>query len=399
MAQRSAKFSNEMLSGIILAGAALLGVIFENIDTLRPYYDQLLGAYLTVAIEEASISKPLLLWINDGLMAIFFLFVALEIKKELVDGALSEWKRAALPVMGAIGGMAVPAMVFIGIVGIESAEARGWAIPAATDIAFAMGVLALFGDRVPPPLKVFLLALAIVDDLAAIAIIAVFYTSELSSEALSIAAIGLAALAGMNLAKVRSQAAFIVVGLILWVAVLKSGVHATLAGVALGFAIPIKKDDVGFSPLVNMKNGLRPWVGFLVMPIFAFANAGVPLHSLSIADLGAPLTLGIMAGLFIGKQIGVFGLAWLAIKTGIAERPAGASMAQLYGVSLLAGIGFTMSLFIGTLAFTDVDSQNAVRLGVIGGSLLSGVLGALVLVWSTGQSTAKANSNEAARAV
>ncbi|MEM1276779.1 MAG: Na+/H+ antiporter NhaA [Pseudomonadota bacterium] len=399
MARTGAKLSNEMLSGLVLAGAAILGVLFENIDLLRPYYDQLLGAYLTVAIEGASINKPLLLWINDGLMAIFFLFVALEIKKELVDGALSEWKRAALPVMGAIGGMAVPAMVFLGIVGIESAEARGWAIPAATDIAFAMGVLALFGDRVPAPLKVFLLALAIVDDLAAIAIIAVFYTSELSSEALTIAAIGLAALAGMNLLKVRSQAAFIVVGLILWVAVLKSGVHATLAGVALGFAIPIRKDANGFSPLVNMKNGLRPWVGFLVMPVFAFANAGVPLHSLSISDLTAPLTLGIMAGLFIGKQIGVFGLAWLAIKTGIAERPAGATMAQIYGVSLLAGIGFTMSLFIGTLAFTDVDSQNAVRLGVITGSLLSGILGVLVLIMSTSSSSVKASSGEPARAM
>ncbi|MEM9099971.1 MAG: Na+/H+ antiporter NhaA [Pseudomonadota bacterium] len=399
MARTGAKLSNEMLSGLVLAGAAILGVLFENIDLLRPYYDQLLGAYLTVAIEGASINKPLLLWINDGLMAIFFLFVALEIKKELVDGALSEWKRAALPVMGAIGGMAVPAMVFLGIVGIESAEARGWAIPAATDIAFAMGVLALFGDRVPAPLKVFLLALAIVDDLAAIAIIAIFYTSELSSEALTIAAIGLAALAGMNLLKVRSQAAFIVVGLILWVAVLKSGVHATLAGVALGFAIPIRKDANGFSPLVNMKNGLRPWVGFLVMPVFAFANAGVPLHSLSISDLTAPLTLGIMAGLFIGKQIGVFGLAWLAIKTGIAERPAGATMAQIYGVSLLAGIGFTMSLFIGTLAFTDVDSQNAVRLGVITGSLLSGILGVLVLIMSTSPASIKASSGEPARAM
>ncbi len=383
MAQSGAKISNEMLGGLILALAAVLGVLFENIGALRPIYDQLLESNFTIAVEQAAISKPLLLWINDGLMAVFFLFVALEIKKELVEGALSDWKRASLPVMGAIGGMAVPALVFIGIVGIESAEARGWAIPAATDIAFAMGILALFGDRVPAPLKIFLLALAIVDDLAAIAIIAIFYTSELSTAALTIAAIGLAALATLNLAGVRNKGAFIIVGLILWVAVLKSGVHATLAGVAIGFAIPIARDARGKSPLISMKNNLRPWVGFMVMPIFAFANAGVPLYDLSMEDLIQPLTLGIMAGLFIGKQIGVFGLAWLAIRTGIAERPAGSNMMQLYGVSLLAGIGFTMSLFIGTLAFTDIASQNAVRLGVIGGSLLSGVLGAAVLILSS----------------
>ncbi|MEM7178272.1 MAG: Na+/H+ antiporter NhaA [Pseudomonadota bacterium] len=380
MAQSGARLSGEMLGGLILALAAVLGVLFENIGSLRPIYDHLLQSQVTVAVEQAAISKPLLLWINDGLMAIFFLFVALEIKKELLEGALSDWRRASLPVMGAIGGMAAPALVFIGIVGIQSAEARGWAIPAATDIAFAMGILALFGDRVPGPLKIFLLALAIVDDLAAIAIIAIFYTSELSTAALIIAAIGLVTLATLNLAGVRNKGAFIVVGLILWVAVLKSGVHATLAGVAIGFAIPIARDAKGEAPLVTMKNNLRPWVVFMVMPIFAFANAGVPLYDLSMEDMIQPLTLGIMAGLFIGKQIGVFGLAWLAIRTGIAERPAGTSMAQLYGVSLLAGIGFTMSLFIGTLAFTDVANQNAVRLGVIGGSLLSGLLGAAVLM-------------------
>lgn len=399
MSHSDAKISNEMLSGLILALAALLGVLFENIGTLRPIYDQLLDSQVTVAVEQAAISKPLLLWINDGLMAIFFMFVALEIKKELVEGALSDWKRASLPVMGAIGGMAVPALVFIGIVGIQSAEARGWAIPAATDIAFAMGILALFGDRVPGPLKIFLLALAIVDDLAAIAIIAVFYTSELSTAALIIAAIGLASLAALNLFGVRNKGAFIIVGLILWVAVLKSGVHATLAGVAIGFAIPIARDAAGKSPLISIKNGLRPWVGFMVMPIFAFANAGVPLYGLSIEDLTQPLTLGIMAGLFIGKQIGVFGLAWLAIRTGIAERPKDSSMMQLYGVSLLAGIGFTMSLFIGTLAFTDMESQNAVRLGVIAGSLLSGLLGAAVLMLATRPAQERAEATASSTAL
>lgn len=375
--------SAETKAGLILASAALLGLLFENIAVLTPYYDLLLGAKLTVALEGAAIDKPLLLWINDGLMAIFFLFVALEIKKEVVSGALSDWKRAALPVYGAIGGMAVPALVFVGIVGIESAEARGWAIPAATDIAFALGVLSLFGSRVPASLKIFLLALAIVDDLAAIAIIALFYTDDLSTAALFLGLVGLSVLGAMNLLGVRNLAAYVLVGLVMWVCVLKSGVHATLAGVALGFAIPIRQDDEGRSPLLILKYGLAPWVAFVVMPVFAFANAGVPLGGLSLADLGAPLTLGIAAGLFIGKQIGVFGLAYGAIKLGLAQMPKGATMMQLYGVSLLAGIGFTMSLFIGTLAFADVEHQNAVRLGVLSGSLLSGVLGAAMLALAT----------------
>ncbi|MEM7506516.1 MAG: Na+/H+ antiporter NhaA [Pseudomonadota bacterium] len=382
------KVSVDILGGLILGLAAIAGVLFENIDALKPLYDQLLTAVFTISLEGAAISKPLLLWINDGLMAVFFLFVALEIKKEVYGGALSDWKRAALPVAGAAGGMIAPALIFVGIVGIDSAEARGWAIPAATDIAFALGVLSLFGNRIAPSLKIFLLALAIVDDLAAIIIIAVFYTANLSLLALGLAAAGLAGLAILNLSGVRSYAAYILLGIFLWVCVLKSGVHATLAGVALGFAIPMAKDAVGFSPMITMKNGLRPWVAFLVMPVFAFANAGVPLGDLSLADLGAPLTLAIMAGLFIGKQIGVFGFAWAAIKTGIAQPPVGGTMVQMYGVSLLAGIGFTMSLFIGTLAFADVEHQNAVRLGVIAGSLLSGVLGAIVLIFSTSRQSA-----------
>ncbi|MEM7212829.1 MAG: Na+/H+ antiporter NhaA, partial [Pseudomonadota bacterium] len=306
--------------------------------------------------------------------------------------ALSDWQRAALPVYGAIGGMAVPALVFIGIVGIESAEARGWAIPAATDIAFALGVLSLFGNRVPASLKIFLLALAIVDDLAAIAIIAVFYTDELSTMALFLGIGGVAILAAMNLFKVRNLGMYILIGIVMWVCVLKSGVHATLAGVALGFAIPIKRDSTGYSPMISLKYALMPWVSFLVMPVFAFANAGVPLGDLSFADLGAPLTLGIAAGLFIGKQIGVFGMAWGAIRLGLARPPEGGSLMQLYGVSLLAGIGFTMSLFIGTLAFVDVEHQNAVRLGVLSGSLLSGLLGAAVLAWATAPSRTPARA-------
>lgn len=379
MNRTGTRMSAETMAGLVLATAALLGLLFENIAFLTPFYDMLLGAKLTVAIEGAAIDKPLLLWINDGLMGIFFLFVALEIKKEIVNGALCDWKRAALPVYGAIGGMAVPALVFIGIVGIESAEARGWAIPAATDIAFALGVLSLFGNRIPASLKIFLLALAIVDDLAAIAIIALFYTDDLSTAALFLGLTGLAVLGAMNLLGMRNLAAYVLIGLVMWVCVLKSGVHATLAGVALGFAIPIRQDDQGRSPLVVLKYGLAPWVTLLVMPIFAFANAGVPLGGLSIEDLSAPLTLGIAAGLFVGKQIGVFGLAYAAIRLGLARMPQGATVMQLYGVSLLAGIGFTMSLFIGTLAYVDVEHQNAVRLGVLSGSLLSGLLGSAIL--------------------
>ena len=393
MTERKTGLSTEVLAGLILALAAVAGLLAENIALLTPYYERLLTTPFTVAIGEAAIAKPLLLWINDGLMAIFFLYVALEIKKEIVAGALSNWRDAALPVYGAIGGMAAPALVFLGIVGIEAAEARGWAIPAATDIAFALGVVALLGNRVPPVLKVFLLALAIVDDLAAIVIIALFYTDELSTAALVLGFAGVAALALANRLGVRSIGVYMVIGLVLWVCVLKSGVHATLAGVALGFAIPIRWDQDGFSPMIAVKRALSPWVAFLIMPVFAFANAGVPLGGLTMEDMMAPLTLGIAAGLFIGKQIGIFGMAWGAIKLGLARAPEGATLLQLYGISLIAGIGFTMSLFIGTLAFTDVAHQNAVRLGVLSGSLASGILGALVLVFA-----ARAQPSETAEA-
>ena len=369
-------------AGLVLALAALLGLLAENIDALRPLYDAFLNAKLTVAIDGEGISKPLLLWINDGLMAIFFLLVALEIKREVAEGALSEWRRAALPVYAAIGGMAVPALIYIATVGFGSPEAKGWAIPAATDIAFALGVLSLFGSRVPAELKTFLLALAVVDDLGAIAIIALFYTSKLSLFALALAAASLAALIAMNVMNVRRFAPYILLGIILWVCVLKSGVHATLAGVALGFAIPLAPGKSGRSMAKTAEHGLHGWVSWLVMPLFAFANAGVPLDGFGLDVLLAPLSLAIMLGLFVGKQIGVFGFAWAAVRFGLAEEPRHASWAQLYGVSLLAGIGFTMSLFIGALAFSDPENQTLVRVGVVCGSLLSGVVGALVLTFA-----------------
>ncbi|MEM8988892.1 MAG: Na+/H+ antiporter NhaA [Pseudomonadota bacterium] len=396
MLTKANALSGETKAGLALAFAAALGVFFENIGLLKPYYDLILTTTATVAIAPpaiegaASISKPLLLWINDGLMALFFLLIALEIKRELKEGALSSWRQAALPVYGAVGGMVVPAMIFLGIVGIESAEARGWAIPAATDIAFALGVLSFFGKRVPPVLKTFLLALAVVDDLAAIAIIAVFYTADLSVGALGMAGAAIVALVAMNFAGMRKLTPYILVGLVLWVSVLKSGVHATLAGVALGFAIPLATGKDGDRPAVRLEHGLHPWIMFFVMPVFAFANAGVPLGGLTWADMTAPLTLAIASALFIGKQIGVFGFAYGALAAGLAERPTGATLAQLYGVSLLAGIGFTMSLFIGTLAFSDPEHQNAVRLGVLSGSLLSGLAGVLVLSLTTRSQTGSA---------
>ncbi len=382
MAARVMGVPSEIFAGLLLAAAAVLGVLFENISVLAPIYDSLLGLQTTVAVGEAKISKPLLLWINDGLMAIFFFLVALEIKREVKEGALSSWASASLPVYGAIGGIVVPALVFIGIVGIDSAEARGWAIPAATDIAFALGVLSLFGPRVPPLLKTFLLTLAVVDDLAAIAIIAVFYTSNLSFAALTIAAICLVVLAAMNLTGVKKGTPYLLIGLVLWTAVLKSGVHATLAGVALGFAIPLAADRTGRSLLKTYEHGLHPWVSFMILPIFAFANAGVPLAGLSLDALMQPLSLGIAAGLFVGKQIGIFGMVFLAVALGLARRDSDLTWGRLYGAACIAGIGFTMSLFIGGLAFDTVEMQNMVRLGVISGSLASGIMGAVVLAFA-----------------
>lgn len=379
MGAKDVTFDPAAKAGLLLAAAAIFGMLFENISSLRLFYDALLSTNFSVLIGGNGISKPLLLWVNDGLMAIFFLLVALEIKREVYDGALSTWRKAALPVYAAIGGMVAPALIFLQTVGWGSEEARGWAIPAATDIAFALGVLSLFGRRVPAELKTFLLALAVVDDLGAIVIIALFYTNKLSLAALTLAAIAMMSLILMNLFRVKSFAPYILVGLVLWVCVLKSGVHATLAGVALGFAIPLKPGPKGNSLAKQAEHGLHPWVAYFVMPVFAFANAGVPLEGLSLEQFLAPLSLAIILGLFVGKQIGVFGFAYAAIKLGLAEKPQSANLMQLYGVSLLAGIGFTMSLFIGALAYIDPAHQSLVRIGVIGGSLLSGVTGALIL--------------------
>ncbi len=368
----------EAASGLLLIAAAALALGFEN-SPLAWLYDRLLELPMAVQIGALVISKPLLLWINDGLMAVFFLLVGLEIKREVLKGELSSRSGAMLPVLAALGGMIAPALVFVAINQDTPENLRGWAIPAATDIAFALGILKLVGPRVPISVKIFLTALAIIDDLGAIVIIAAFYTSKLSLLSLAFAAVFALGLFILNRRGVTSFAPYVLLGLALWVCVLKSGVHATLAGVVLAFAIPLRSEDGGEGPLERMEHALHGWVAYLVMPVFAFANAGVSLAGLSLSDLLEPLPLGIAMGLFLGKQVGVFLMSGLGIATGIAQRPAGASWGQLYGASLLAGVGFTMSLFIGTLAFDGIEQASAVRLGVLSGSLVCGLLGYLVM--------------------
>ncbi len=369
----------EAAAGVILFLAALLAVVCDN-TALSPWYDALFDLPVGVRIGGLGLDKPLLLWINDGLMAVFFLLVGLEIKRELLEGELSRAAQAALPCVAAICGMLVPAAIYAAL-NRESPEAlRGWAISSATDIAFALGVLALLGSRVPTSLKIFLTAVAVLDDLGAIVIIAVFYTSELSAPALALAAAALAGLVALNRAGVTRIAPYVLVGTALWVFVLKSGVHATLAGVAIGLAIPLRVADGRVaSPLRNLERLLHPWVAYGILPLFAFANAGVSLAGLSLTQLASPVPLGIAAGLFFGKQIGIFGAVLILVRLKLASLPAGANWISVYGVALLCGIGFTMSLFIGTLAFDEPHYAVDVRLGVILGSILSAGAGYLVL--------------------
>jgi len=379
----------EAAGGIILILAAAAAMILAN-SPLEWLYDELLDTPVEVRVGALHLAKPLILWINDGLMAVFFFLVGLEIKRELLTGHLSSFNQAAFPATAAVGGMAIPAAVYV-LINLGSPETlSGWAIPAATDIAFALGILSLLGNRVPASLKIFLLALAIIDDLGAIVIIAVFYTVDLSVDALVIAAVCVTTLFGLALFRVRRIAPYILVGIVLWIAVLKSGVHATLAGVVLAFFIPMRSgEEEGTSPLEHLEHMLHPWVAFLVMPVFAFGNAGVSFDDMSLADMFGPVPLGIALGLFIGKQIGVFGTAWAAVKFGICRMPSDLNWPLLYGVSLLTGVGFTMSLFIGTLAFDDTVGQAAgLRLGVLAGSILSAVCGYLVLRFAANRRSA-----------
>ncbi len=386
----------EAASGIILVIAAALAMAMAN-SPLGHFYTALFDIPVSVQVGGLGIAKPLLLWINDGLMAVFFLLVGLEIKREIREGELSSRDQALLPCSAALGGMVVPAVIYAALNWGDDVALRGWAIPTATDIAFALGVLTLLGSRVPVSLKVFLTALAIIDDLGAIVIIALFYTANLSVESLTLAGIALAVLFTLNKMKVMRISAYVLVGVALWIFVLKSGVHATLAGVALAMAIPTRDpDDPERSPLGEIEHRLHVWVAYGILPLFAFANAGVSLAGVSLVALFEPLPLGIALGLFFGKQVGVFGATWLAVKTGVGRMPAGTNWAQIYGVAILAGIGFTMSLFIGTLAFQGPEQAAQVRIGVLGGSTVAALIGYFFLRAVLGSDTNSKPVNEAA---
>jgi NhaA family Na+:H+ antiporter len=341
---------------------------------------------LRVTLNGEGLEKPLILWINDGLMAVFFFLIGLELKREMVEGKLKNPADVALPGMAAVGGMALPALVFVMLNWGTPETLGGWAIPAATDIAFALGILALVGSKAPSSLKVFLLTLAILDDLGAIIIIALFYTAELKVDYLMLALLPLAGLLYLNIKGAHRIAPALLLGTIMWFFVLKSGVHATLAGVVTAFLIPLK-DKFGKSPLHSLEHGLTPYVLYMIVPIFAFANAGVVLKGLTFSDLLAPLPLGIALGLIVGKQVGVFGVTFLMVKSGLARMPAGANWMHIYGIACLAGIGFTMSLFIGSLSYADPALMNEVRLGVLSGSAISAVLGYSALILAAKRST------------
>ena len=380
---------HEAAGGLVLMLAALAALIASN-SPLAWLYDGFLDTAVGVRVGPLAIDKPLLLWINDGLMAVFFFLVGLEIKRELLRGELSTLGQAALPALAAVGGMAVPAVIYVAINAGDPAALRGWAIPTATDIAFSVGVLALLGSRIPSSLKIFLLALAIIDDLGAIIIIALFYTEQLSPASLMLAAVGAVVLWALNARGVSRPAPYVLTGLFIWVCVLKSGVHATLAGVVVALAIPAQSEAPEQPSLLEqLEESLHPWVAFAVLPLFAFANAGVSLQGVSLAKLLAPVPLGIALGLLLGKPLGIFGAVWLAVKGGLASRPEGASWGQVLGIGMLGGIGFTMSLFIGTLAFPDPAHAAQLRLGVLAGSLLSAAVGCLVLRISPGGQTVR----------
>jgi NhaA family Na+:H+ antiporter len=369
-------------SGILLILAAVLAMVLEN-SPLSPFYGSLLETPVEIRIGELHLAKPLLLWINDGLMAVFFMLIGLEVKREFLEGELSRPDQIILPGLGAIGGMLVPAAIYYWMNHGDPVALNGWAIPAATDIAFALGVISLLGKRVPVSLRVFLMALAIFDDLGAIIIIAIFYTADLSVSSLITAAAAIVILFTMNLLRVSRVSAYVVVGVILWVAVLKSGVHATLAGVILGLMIPLRDPkDSDRSPLREVEHGLHQWVALLIVPVFAFANAGVSLSGLTLDTLLEPIPMGIAAGLFFGKQVGIMLFCGVAILLGFAKLPNGASWLGFYATTILCGIGFTMSLFIASLAFEQAGTSSIImgdRLGILLGSGLSAVVGYLIL--------------------
>ena len=370
----------ESAGGILLVGAAIAAMILAN-SPLAAGYQWILDMPVEIRVGPLQIAKPLLLWVNDGLMAVFFFLVGLELKREAIEGELSKPANIVLPAVGAVGGMLVPALIYAAINHGDAVALAGWAIPAATDIAFALGILTLLGKRIPTALKVFLVSLAIFDDIGAIIIIALFYTDGLSTSALAVAAVALVALTVLNRRHVSSMPPYIFVGLVLWVALLKSGVHATLAGVALAMFIPMRdRERPEHSPLRDLEHELHPVVAFVILPIFAFANSGIGLTGMSADFFLHPVSLGVAGGLFIGKQIGVFLFCWLTIRLGLAQLPRDVGWLGLYGAALLCGVGFTMSLFIGSLAFENVGARVFdERIGIVLGSLLSGIAGYVVL--------------------
>ncbi len=379
-----ALFNADAFEGILLIAVALAALIVANSGASGAYFD-LFNSYLWN--KEVFYLNTLHLWINDGLMVIFFFVVGLEVKRELISGNLSDPKARNLPILAAIAGMAAPAAIYMAVAGSEPGLARGWAIPAATDIAFAMGVVGLLGTRVPAPLRLFLLTVAIVDDIGAVAIIAVFYTEEIKLTYLGLSAAVLVGMFIMNRLRISSQIPFIIATVALWYCVLYSGVHATIAGVLAAFMIPMHRSD-GHSMVENMEHGLVPWNAYLVVPVFGFANAGVNLSGIGLNAFLDPLPLAVAAGLVLGKQIGIFTMVWAAVKLRIVAKPPGCSWAEVWGVSVLCGIGFTMSLFIGELAFPGIDEmarllRDEAKIGILTGSLISAVLGYTILRLTT----------------
>jgi len=374
-------FQMESAAGILLFFAAILAMLMAN-SPLATYYNLLLDTPVAIQVGALEVAKPLLLWINDGLMAVFFLLVGLELKRELIDGELSDKKNIILPGVGAVGGMLVPALVFFWFNKDDPNALQGWAIPAATDIAFALGVLKVLGPRVPTSLKIFLTSLAIFDDIGAILVIAFFYTSQISMVSLLVVGLCLPVLYYINKKGIEATSTYIFFGVIMWVAMLKSGVHATLTGVLLAMFIPMKsKQNPDFSPLKSLEHNLHSVVAYIILPVFAFANAGISLSGVGIEQLMHPVPLGIAMGLVVGKQLGIFSLCWLAIKLKLAKLPEHSNLMSLYGISALCGIGFTMSLFIGSLAYeeTQFDMIFDERLGIIVGSLISALIGFFVI--------------------
>jgi len=372
---------HDAAGGLLLVVAAALALVMAN-TPLASTYNGWLNLPVSVQFGEFNIAKPLLLWVNDGLMAIFFFLVGLEIKREILEGHLSSKDQIILPGVAAIAGIVAPAIVYAWFNQQNTISIQGWAIPSATDIAFALGVFSLFGKTLPLTLKLFLLSVAIFDDIGAIIIIALFYSQDLSTTSLIVALSGLAILFLMNRFAVRYQAAYLLLGLVVWTAVLKSGVHATLAGFAVAWFVPLNvRNEDGHPMLKHLEHGLQPWVAFFILPLFAFSNAGVNFVGISFEEFLNPITLGIALGLFVGKQLGIFGACWLTVKSGLAQLPSGTTWGQLYGVSLLCGIGFTMSLFIGSLAFEQYDASyhNSVKIGVLIGSIMSAIVGSYVI--------------------